>query len=424
MNDVRARNGAAAVVDAAMSRVRDHARQLETRPPAATLDALCEVLEIWRRPDSTYRKELVARLPEISGFDSAMFEAGLDLALEEWTGDALRALVHDELGESTNDKGPLLQRGFATTGVVLAGAIPMPSLLASLLPLVLHSPTLIKPASRDPVTPELVVRSIADVDPVLGACIEVVSFGRDDDAAARAFFQAPCINATGSDETLDQIAEMLGPDPRFIRHGHKTSIAVVGPDVEIADVAPALAIDVALWDQLGCLSATNLFVVGRDAKVRADRLAQAIAAELAACESRWPRGAVTRATGAAIAHERSQVEMRIALGKDVALHASVGTLHTVVLEEEASLRPSPLHRFVRVVPVSSASALCEMLRPIAHHLAAVALAGFGEQTDDIRKRLLELGASRVCDPGRLQAPPLGWPRDNQQLLKPMLRSRS
>jgi hypothetical protein len=61
------------------------------------------------------------------------------------------------------------------------------------------------------------------------------------------------------------------------------------------------------------------------------------------------------------------------------------------------------------------------LRPRGGQLAAVALAGFGAETAEIGAALAELGASRVCAPGALQSPPLGWPRDNLRVLLPLAR---
>ena len=77
---------------------------------------------------------------------------GLAVALANWDGNALRRLVASEL----DPKGA--RKGFDVTAVLLAGSIPMPSLLALIAPLAVGSPVLAKPASRDPVTAPLVVQ--------------------------------------------------------------------------------------------------------------------------------------------------------------------------------------------------------------------------------------------------------------------------
>ena len=105
------------------------------------------------------------------------------------------------------------ESGFSTTSVLLAGSIPMPTLLACLSPLVLRSPVLVKSASRDPVTPQLVANSIAEVDAELGRSIAVVEFPGSDVDCMRVFASADCVVATGSDETVAELAAHV-PAPR------------------------------------------------------------------------------------------------------------------------------------------------------------------------------------------------------------------
>ena len=91
----------------------------------------------------------------------------------------------------------------------------------------------------------------------------------------------------------------------------------------LAEIASRLAVDVALWDQQGCLSPQLVYVLDPDPKAT-DRLAEALAHELALAEERWPRGRVEPSVSAAIAHARSDAELRAAAGGRVALHASSG----------------------------------------------------------------------------------------------------
>jgi hypothetical protein len=74
-----------------------------------------------------------------------------------------------------------------------------------------------------------------------------------------------------------------------------------------------------------------------------------------------------------------------------------------------------------VHPVADAAALHAALRPLGPHLAGVAIAGFGSDADALFRGLAELGASRLCPPGELQAPPLAWPHDNRPVLLPFAR---
>jgi hypothetical protein len=441
------------ILASAIDRLRAAGPELAARPASERLDSLCAVLELWRRSDSPFREALEEELPAQSGFHPATVRAGLEIGLAHWSGDALREVVGRELAGATArirlyapdgatarirlhapdgaaarirlhaPDGAATASGFPLTSVLLAGSIPMPTLLSLLLPLLLGSPVLAKPAARDPVTAGLVAASLAEVDPLLGRCLAVHPFRREDEAAASLFFASDCVVATGSDETLARVAARVSPPQRLVAYGHRLSLAIVGARTQggstLHEIATGLAADIALWDQMGCLSPLIVFVEGE--RSGGEALAEELARALAQAERRWPRGEISTAAAAEIRRERGEAEMRQAAGRPVCLRAGEDLGWTVVLEDDASWRPSPLHRFVRVTPVASRAELFGALRPVARHLAGVALAGFGDDTSELSRTLLDLGASRVCRPGQLQAPPLGWHHDGQPLLLPLAR---
>ena len=154
------------------------------------------MLDGWRRAGSPWRRALEAELPEATGFSAPVVAEGLRLGLASWSGEKLLELVAREIGpeDRLDAAGASMVSGFDTTAVFLAGAIPMPTLLALVAPLALRSPVLAKVASRDPVTARHVARSIAECDPLLGQCVDCVEFAR------RGWRQrgAPCSRPTAS----------------------------------------------------------------------------------------------------------------------------------------------------------------------------------------------------------------------------------
>lgn len=379
-------------------------QRLRRRPFADTLAALGAVLDSWRDPSSAWRMALEAELPEATGFSPENVREGLRLGLASWSGAALGALAERELA------GPA--EGPATTAVLLAGSIPMPSLLSMLAPLVLRSPVLVKCAGRDRVTPRLVARSLLEIDAELGACIQVADFRSDASECIDALLEAECVVATGSDETIAAVRARMAPGRRLVAHGHRLSLAALGDAGCTPEVAARLALDVALWDQLGCLSPLAVYVP----EARVPAVGEALASALADLERRLPRGAIDPRGAAAFSAARAEAELRAASGRAVRVHAGDGGAWTVVCEDALAVRAAPLHRFVRVFPVTGTAQLLDALRPYAAHLAGVALAGFGDEQDGLAARLRALGATRVCEPGALQAPPLDWRRDGQPVL--------
>jgi len=408
-----------------LARLRDAGERLKRRPFGEVLDLLGAVLDGWRDPNSSWRRDLEERLPAATGFTAPLVREGLWRALDDWTSDALRELVTRELGsiDAIDSASGRRASGFDTTAVILAGSIPMPSLLALIAPLAVRSPVIAKPASRDPLTPHLVAQSIAEADAELGRCIRIVDFAASDEDCTRALLEADCICATGSDATIAAVQSQAKPPRRLVVDGHRLSIAAVAPPESAdrrIDLAKRLAVDIALWDQLGCLSPIAVFAVGPEPS-RAAALGEALAVALADAEKCWPRGSIDTSTAHAIAQQRAEAELRRAAGRAVAVHVSDSTAWTVIVEDGPELRPAPLHRFIRVVPVADPGSLLDAIRPLGPHLAAVAIEGFGAEAAGLASALAELGASRVCAPGALQSPPLDWRHGGRGVLAPLAR---
>ena len=409
----------------ARERLREAGARLRERPARESLDSLCRVLDAWSSPQSTHRIRLQAELEDSSGFSKEVIRAGLARGLADWNGDALRAVVERELGtiDRLDAAGATRISGFDLTATILAGAIPTPTLLAIFLPLVLQSPVLVKSSQRDRKTAHRVIASIAEVDTELARCVEVVDFPRDDTEATQALLAAPCIVAMGSNATLQELARHVHPWQRWVGYGQRLSLAALGPHISNSPALPAtaekLAQDVALWDQSGCLSPAAIFVLG-NAKTAAE-VADCLANALRDLGPRWPRGTIGSHDAAAIHHQREESRLRTAAGQEVCVHASEDTGWTVIAEADASWRPTPLHRFVRVYPVADIPRLCTALAPLSPYLSSVAIDGFGAERAELAGELARLGASRLCAPGDLQAPPLGWHHDGRPLLLPIVR---
>jgi acyl-CoA reductase LuxC len=396
------------VLRARLAALRAAGAELRQRPAREVIDALAAVLDGWRDPGSDERRALERELPAATGFSAPNVREGLTRALAPWSGDALRRLAERELSRSGG-----YARGHGVTSVLLAGAIPMPALLSVIAPLAARSPALVKTAARDPITAPLVARSIAAVDAQLGRCVEVVGFPGADTTCMQAFLSADCVVATGSDETIAAVAEWIVPHQMLLRHGHRLSLAVLGRDAcegtALDAAARGLALDTALWDQQGCLSPIAVYVEGDAAAGR--RVGAALARELDEIGRTQPRGEVDARSAALFAHELASAELRAAAGKPVAVLAAHDASWAVVCEPDATARPAPLHRFLRVHPFPASDSLAATLGPLLPHLAGVAVAGFGAAEVEAAVRLRALGASRVCAPGELQTPPLDWPRD-------------
>ena len=219
-------------VRAARDALVDAGAALSRRANRDVVAALARVVDGFADPGSEWRRALARDLPEATGFHPETVQRGLAVGSDAWAGtDLARLASRQRLGEDRlDDATPEWTSGFASTSVLLAGAIPMPTLLALVFPLALRSPVLVRASAADPVTPECVQASLAETDPELGAAVRIVRFDSANDEAWRTWFEAPCLVATGSDATVKALAGRAEPWQRFVGYGHRESFAALGPD--------------------------------------------------------------------------------------------------------------------------------------------------------------------------------------------------
>jgi len=222
---------------------------------------------------------------------------------------------------------------------------------------------------------------------------------------------AEAVVVFGSDETIVHFRRLVPVSKIFLPHGHRVSFGVVFDDPGFLSVAAA-ARDISRFDQQGCLSPHAFYVAG-DARAYAERLA----AEMEAYNRTEPRGKISVAESEAILHLRAGYRFRAASDHRVAIWCSEpGDDWTVIYEDDPLFSPSCLNRLVFVKPLLED--LAASISPVSPWLGAI---GIWPATKANLARVAELGASRLCPIGRMQAPPFTWHQDGGATLSPLVR---
>ena len=81
---------------------------------------------------------------------------------------------------------------------------------------------------------------------------------------------------------------------------------------------------------------------------------------------------------------------------------------TIVVESQAALRPTCLHRTVRLQPVTSLPAVVHAVEPMRPWLEAAGLAVDPSRHAEIVAAFSAAGVHRVCRAGEMQRPDLSW----------------
>jgi hypothetical protein len=221
---------------------------------------------------------------------------------------------------------------------------------------------------------------------------------------------ADLVVAAGDDTTIADLARRA--HGRFIGHGERISFALVtreiaGDGVAAREAAADLAMDVAYWDQRGCLSPQLCFVEGDVAAAQA--FGALVAAALRPLAESLPAARMTDADRIAVRRFRDDAEWRGLGGGGVALFALDGEGDgTVVVEPVPVFQPTPLCRSLRVMPVAGMERLAALLAPVRSLLEGAGLCAPPERGAAIAARLAELGVHRVGRLGAMQQPPLDW----------------
>ncbi len=399
---------------ATAQRLRAARERLRARDPREIADALERVAALWLAPGSAWMARAVTSLAESGSFSRRMLEVGLPRMITPLGGGALRELVHRELGgwepiERTGGPGLALH--------VLPSNLPGHAAIPSALSLLIRCAALLKPGRDDCGFSALWVESLSEVDTELGDCVHPVYWrggfrAIEDEAMAL----VDLVVAAGSDAAVSELRRRC-PVP-IVGHGHRISFAMIGREMigremiareSVArDSAEALARDVAAWDQLGCLSPQVCFIEGDVERVRS--FGEEVCDALAGLVRTMPPGRMSEGEVVEVRRFRDEASWRGFDDGSRDLFAVSGELGegSVSVEREAALRPTPLHRCLRLVPISDCSELPAIVSGHRDRLEAAGIAVRGTRRAEISEMLSECGVHHVVPLGEMQHPDLAW----------------
>jgi len=405
-------------------------RVLAKRPVAEIIDAIARLAALWCRSDSPWLARAADGLSATTGLSHEMIAQVLPGLFRSFTAEHLWALVESEAGGANaldgfveSPWGRCHAVGPNLVAHVSAGNVPGLSIPALVMALLAKSAVVLKPAAGEPVLAALVAQSLAELDPDLGACVAAAYWpGGTADLDQVIFSRADIVIVEGSDETVAAVRSAARG--RVLGFGRRVSLAVVASEAtkDIEGIAAALARDVSLYDQQGCLSPQVVYVE-RGGPASPTEVAESIGKALIGVTRELPRGALTSAEHVAVRGFREGAEWRAVAGEDTRIFGdSSDTGPTVLYEIDPSFQPTCLNRTVRVKPLSCLEDLPAHLGSWAGLVEAVGAAGPQPRIHALALALAGCSsASRICPLGQMQAPPLGWHHGGLPRLGSLLR---
>lgn len=353
-------------------------------------------------------------IPASSGLSEAMVSWALDGALAVLTEESLLALARSV--QPPHARAQLVRPG-ELCALILAGNVFTASARGAALPLLFGWPVLAKASSDDDVFARLLKEALDESAPELADAFHVATFASDETHHTTALLeQADAVIAYGSDRTLNEIRASLGATMSFVPHGHGLGAVFVDRAAlesfeRAREVARGLALDVAAYDQRGCLSPLVVWAVD-GASVGLEEFSELVFAELEQLRDELPRGTLPIEVASAQVSWRGVGAMRGRLLE--------GDGFSVCCEERGTLRLSPGYRNLQILGLDDASQLATKLAPLGVHLKTLGLAGVSDW-NALLQALPPRIAPRLCDVGSMQTPPLHALHDGLPAWEGLLR---
>ncbi len=388
-------------IRAAALSLRERQKTLAQQPLETVVAALAELGRCWREPSYALRAEAETWSEP---FPFAMVKVSLDALLDSLMPDAIWALIEAENAQDTH--------GYPLISHVIAGNTPLLAWVSIIRALLVRSASLVKlPSNASAQWAWVFHRSLSEVAPDLAACIHLMSWpGGTADLDTALCAEADLVMAHGSDAALAALRAHCPPQTPLVGYGHRVSFGLLLPGADWDAAALGFAQDVLLYDQGGCLSPQTIYVVGSGNTAR--EFASRLAGALAVAAGRFPLPVRAEMAAGAVQDARALAWM----SEGVEVRQSADQRWTVIARSESVFAPSPTFGVISVQPLASLDDLPGAVSAVASRLQGCAVAGM--PTEGYLP-----GASYLCEPGRMQAPPLGWRQDGRDVLRVLLPPR-
>jgi len=323
------------------------------------------------------------------------------------------------LGDALDRDAAILPRRLVH---VVAGNVLAPTLSMLVRGWLLGAAQWLRPSAREPLFAVALAAALERHAPELAATFAVSWWPHGDDLCEPAVLEAADVVTVQGDDTavaaVGARVAAIAPRARVVGFGARWSMGLVTRAAQTRETAAALAQDVALFDQQGCLSPVIVF-----AEQSADLAAwcETFAAALADRERHLPRGVPDAPTRSALRAWRETMRLGVAIGRvQCLLESEDSSAWALALMARCGFEPGPLDRHLAVVPFANEAALQEVLGTERDRLQGVAADLAGWEAERAARWLSWLRPTRIALPGTLQLAPPEWRQDHHSPLRSLL----
>lgn len=399
------------------------------------VESIGQVAQQWLDPDFQPRINTIERVARSTLFSPESVAESFDVELRNYLPGYLWGVLRRELidpqvldcfRQDIYLKGYTRALGPKTTLSIFTGNVPGLPALSMVRSLLVKSPIIAKVASGEPCFAAAFAKTLAEVEPIFGESIVCTYWRRDEESYfSEVLNQADAVIAYGSDAACSQIRKQVKPNQAYFEHGHKFSLGLVDQDYikyfGEQELANAIARDTCVFNQQACIAPQVYCIVGSEFMTQ--RLAEKTAEALAQYERRVPLGNLLTDDAAALQMKRATLQWQAALKDKPCLWQSTKSLDwTLTIQSQISNHQGGHRRYLSLISVPDLATFMAQLQPIAQqgYLQNVALGLIGANLTSIAEQLAQLGATRICQPGRMVDPSMMWRHDGRMCVSELL----
>lgn len=399
------------------------------------VESIGQVAQQWLDPGFQPRIDTIGRVAQSTLFSPESVAESFDVELRNYLPGYLWKVLRRELvdpqvldcfRQDIHLKGYARALGPKTTLSIFTGNVPGLPALSMVRSLLVKSPIIAKIASGEPCFAAAFAKTLAEVEPIFGESIVCTYWRRDEESYfSEVLTEADAVIAYGSNAACAQIRKQVKPGQAYFEHGHKFSLGLVDrayiEHFGEQELANAITRDTCVFNQQACIAPQVYCVVGPESM--ANSLAEKTAEALAHYERRVPLGHLLPNDAAALQMKRATLEWQAALEDKPCLWQNTRNLAwTLTIQSQISSHQGGHRRYLSLISAPDLATVMTQLQPIAQqgYLQNVALGLMGENLTLTAEQLARLGATRICQPGRMVDPSMMWRHDGRMCVSELL----
>jgi len=391
------------------------------------LDTEMVINAIWTLLQQTDFTDFKQQLIDIGQADWKA-EAFIQSIKKSLTPTALHQKIVRELGEDFYkwvDVESGIQEQQQPLGVLLhigAGNVVALSVLSVLEGLLSGNINVLKLPSYEGGISLTLLKRLVIIEPRLAPYIYVFDISSEDKKTIEILGNvADAIVVWGSDKAIYGIRQMAPAHLPIIQWGHRMSFAYLTPGQHLTASLEQLAEEICLSDQQFCSSPQCLFVETDDMEL-IDTCAKKLKEAITKQAIKYPAAAIQIHEQAEVTWTKELVKMASVLGQQELIESDYKDF-SIMIDEQPSLKASPLYRNIWLMPIKRLE-LLTILRKHKGHLQTAGLACHEEAYDDLSNLLYKAGVTRVTTLGNMSQTYVGEPHDGKATLLQYTRTVS